>query len=95
MLRSRFTKISQTALVGESSETNIPEGSSNEDFESEMPPKSPERDAQRVALTNFDKNWTSLQGVIRSVSVLEPVLIDCAQEEEQLLEEAVRELEGK
>ena len=63
--------------------------------EDEMPPKSPQLDAQRSAIVDFDKNWTSLQGALRSVSNLEPVLIDCAQNENSVESEAIANLEGK
>eukprot|EP00795_Rhopilema_esculentum_P017699 gene17699-9356_t len=63
--------------------------------EDEMPPKSPQLDAQRSAIVDFDKNWTSLQGALRSVSNLEPVLIDCDQNENGVESEAITNLEAQ
>lgn len=60
-----------------------------------MPPKSAALDAQKSILVNFDKHWTSLQGALRSVSSIEPFLIDCDQDEDKVEEDAVEHLEGK
>ena len=59
-----------------------------------MPPPSADLEAQRSLLINFDKNWASLQGAIRSMSSIEPYLIDCNQDEETIEKDVVIHLEG-
>ena len=63
--------------------------------EESSPPQSAELEAQKSFLSNFDKNWTSLQGALRSSSSIEPFLIDCMQDEETVEADAVEHLEGE
>jgi len=63
--------------------------------EESSPPQSAELEAQKSFLSNFDKNWTSLQGALRSSSSIEPFLIDCMQDEETVEADAVEHLEEK
>ena len=63
--------------------------------EEEMPPHSAELEAQKSLLVNFDKNWTGLQGAIRSMSTIEPHLIDCNHDEDTIEADVVEYLEGR
>lgn len=60
-----------------------------------MPPQSDELEAQKSLLVNFDKNWTSLQGAIRSMSSIEPHLVDCNQDEKTIEAGVIEYLEGR
>ncbi len=62
--------------------------------EDEMPPKSPAFNAQKEAITNFEKNWITLQGVVRSINTIEPLLVDAELTAEQIQANAFENLEG-
>lgn len=46
------------------------------------------------SLTNFDRNWTSLQSTMRNANSIEPLLIHCKQDEEEAFTVAANKMEG-
>ena len=76
-------------------EANDKESKEEPEDEDDLPPKSEETDAQKLAITNFERNWTNLQGIIQSINNIEPILVDCGKKEDAILDTIVSKLEGK
>eukprot|EP00794_Sanderia_malayensis_P000181 gene181-794_t len=74
---------------------NLPVEQEQSPLEDKMPPKSAATDAQKSAITNFDKNWVSLQGVVRSINNIEPALVDAELTQDQIEAETVASLEAQ